>query len=137
MPDTMIAATGGCLCGKVRYRAARVSPEVSECHCGQCRRQSGHRYATVRADTDGLEIEGEDNITWFSRSADARDGFCSTCGSHLVWRGDGPDHVSLLAGSLDQPNRLAMARHIFVDDKAGYYEIDDGLPCYAGYDRPL
>jgi hypothetical protein len=30
-----------------------------------------------------------------------------------------------------------MAKHIFVDDKGGYCEITDGLPQYAGYDRPL
>jgi hypothetical protein len=30
-----------------------------------------------------------------------------------------------------------MTKHIFVDDKGDYYEITDGLPQFAGYDRPL
>jgi hypothetical protein len=34
------------------------------------------------------------------------------------------------------PTGLALASHIFVDDKSDYYEIDDGLPQFEGYDRP-
>jgi hypothetical protein len=30
-----------------------------------------------------------------------------------------------------------MAKHIFVDDKGDYYDITDGMPQFAGYDRPL
>jgi len=137
MTDTTISVTGGCLCGKVRYTAAQASPQVSECHCGQCRRQSGHRYAAVRAKTSGMVIDGEDNITWFAASTYARRGFCSACGSHLFWEGDDRDYIALLAASVDEPNALTMARHIFVEGRGAYYHMDDGLPRFEGYDRPV
>jgi hypothetical protein len=45
--------------------------------------------------------------------------------------------AGILAASLDEPSGLRMAKHIFVDDKGDYYEITDGLPRFAGYDKPL
>lgn len=137
MTDTTISVTGGCLCGKVRYRAAKASPDVAECHCSQCRRQSGHRYATIRADNQGFELERHETLAWYSASQQAERGFCAVCGSTLFWRADGSDHVALLAGSVDEPNQLRMARHIFVDDKGSCYEIDDGLPQFRDSTTPV
>ena len=137
MNATTLSVTGGCLCGKVRYRAAEADPKVAECHCGQCRRQSGHRYAAFRAKTSGLEIEGGDHITWYSASTYARRGFCSACGSHLFWVDDGRDYYGVLAASADEPNQLVMASHIFVEGRGHYYDMEDGLPQFEGYDRPV
>jgi virginiamycin B lyase len=61
----------------------------------------------------------------------------SGCGSHLFWKPSNEDYIGILAASVDEPSGLRMAKHIFVDDKGDYYEITDGLPQYAGYDRPL
>jgi hypothetical protein len=38
MSDVLQQATGGCYCGRVRYRARGVSRQVTECHCSQCRK---------------------------------------------------------------------------------------------------
>ena len=64
-------------------------------------------------------------------------GFCTACGSHLFWRSSSEDKTAILAASVDEPNSLKMFRHIFVEDKPGYYDIDDGLPRFEGYDRPV
>jgi len=136
MGETLDDVTGGCYCGRVRYRARGVSPEVTECHCSQCRRQSGHRYASTGARTSDLEIEGTDGVTWYRASPAAERGFCATCGSHLFWKRTGEDYTGLLAASLDDPGRLRLARHIFIEDKPAYYEIDDPLPQFVGYATP-
>jgi len=128
MSEALLDVSGGCHCGGVRYRAKGVDPRVTECHCSQCRRQSGHRYATTGAKTADLEIDGADKITWYRASPTAERGFCSLCGSTLFWRRNGGDRTSVLAASVDEPNQLRLAEHIFVADKGGYYEIDDGLP---------
>ncbi len=137
MSDGTLNVTGGCFCGKVRFHATGVRAGVSECHCTTCRKQTGHRYATTSAPIDTVEIEGGDNITWFSASPEARRGFCSSCGSHLFFEPVGGDHYAVLAGAIDAPNGLHMARHIFVESKGDYYEIDDGLPQFEGYDKPV
>ena len=136
MGDDIKGASGGCYCGRVRYRASRVSSEITECHCSQCRKQSGHRYASTATRSGDVEIEGTANITWFRASPDAERGFCSTCGSHLFWRSLNDDEMAILAATIDEPSGLRMSGHIFVDDKGDYYEITDGLPQFAGYDTP-
>ncbi len=137
MSDDLLPVAGGCYCGRVRYRADGVSRRVTECHCTQCRKQSGHRYATTNARTSDIRIEGADTITWFRASPDAERGFCSACGSHLFWKQSSKDYTSILAASIDEPSGLHVAKHIFVDDKGDYYGIDDGLPQFSGYDRPI
>jgi len=136
MSDDIKDVNGGCYCGKVRYRANRAGPAITECHCSQCRKQSGHRYATVHAKTDDVEIEAADGMTWFRASSDAERGFCSTCGSHLFWRSLKDGEMAILAASIDEPTGFKLAKHIFVDHMGDYYEIDDGLPRFAGYDTP-
>ena len=137
MSENLLDVSGGCYCGGVRYRASGVSPQLTECHCSQCRKQSGHRYASTGAKTSDMEIEGADNITWYRASPDAERGFCSICGSTLFWKRSDEDYTGILAASVDEPNRLEMATHIFVESKGSYYEITDGLPQYQGYDRPV
>ena len=137
MSGTSQSVSGGCYCGRVRYRASDVSRQVIECHCSQCRKQAGHRYASIEARSDAVEIDGATNITWYRASPHADRGFCSTCGSHLFWKPSGEDYIGILAASIDEPTGLQMAKHIFVEDKGDYYDITDGLPQFAGYDRPV
>ncbi|MEO3387398.1 GFA family protein [Mesorhizobium sp. CAU 1741] len=123
--------TGGCLCGGVRFSAHGALRGVLYCHCSQCRRQTGHFYAATNLAKDDLQIEGADNVTWFAASPEALRGFCATCGSALFWKGNGAEHVSIMAGAFDQPSALRGEAHIFVADKGGYYEITDGLPQFS------
>ena len=123
--------TGGCLCGAVRYEARGPLADVIACHCGQCRRQSGHFYATTTVAAECFTLTEERGLKWYSASATASRGFCGECGSVVLWQPASKDRVAILAGSLDQPTGLEMARHIFVADKGDYYEITDGLPQHA------
>ena len=136
MSDEIKDVSGGCYCGKVRYRARRVSSKLTECHCSQCRKQSGHRYATTGTKSGDVEIENAENITWFRASSAAERGFCSACGSHLFWRSSTDDKMAILAASIDEPTGLRLVGHIFVEDKADYDKITDGLPQFTGYDTP-
>jgi hypothetical protein len=133
-------ATGGCLCGAVRYRLNAPLRQVVACHCGQCRRWHGHHGAYTAAPTDALELlQGGDSLEWYRSSDRARRGFCRACGSSLFWRADGRDHVSVTAGTLDDTSGLRLAGRIFVADLAPYDAIADELPRYPqglGSDRP-
>lgn len=124
--------TGGCLCGAVRYRLGAPAGEAIACHCSQCRRQSGHYTAAVMVDWHGVAIEGQDRVTWYRSSPDARRGFCKVCGSLLFWV-SGKDGAAVFAGTLDTPTGARLASHIFVADKGDYYDITDGLPQFAAY----
>ena len=136
MPNEHTHYTGQCLCGAVRFEVRGPLTEPHACHCGQCRRQSGHYVVGTEAKRADLALTEERGLAWYRSSEWARRGFCGDCGSVLFWDNDG-DLIGLNAGSLDQPTGLTLARHIFVDDKADYYEIDDDLPKFAGSTTPL
>ncbi|WP_299910781.1 GFA family protein [uncultured Paracoccus sp.] len=116
--------SGSCLCGQVRFEGQWGSDPLRACHCGQCRRWSGHVWAAALADR--LEITGE--VTWFRSSAQAERGFCPTCGSSLFWHRLGSDKIDVAAGCVDAPTGIVLSGHIYVADKGDYYAIDDGLP---------
>ena len=122
--------TGACLCGAVRLRVEGQLGKVTFCHCGQCRRQTGLYYASTNAREADLTIEGADNIGWYESSEHGRRGFCRVCGSALLWKRQGADHISIQAGTLDKPTHLQGGCHIYCADKGDFYEIDDGLPQY-------
>ncbi|WP_232962658.1 GFA family protein [Paracoccus tegillarcae] len=115
---------GACLCGEVRFSGQPGSSDVTACHCGQCRKWSGHVWASFHLEQP--RIAGP--VRWFASSSEAERGFCSNCGSVLFWRPLGRDTVSFSPGALDNPTGLALTGHIFVADKGDYYQIADGLP---------
>jgi hypothetical protein len=119
---------GSCLCGAVHYLAEGPLTGVVACHCTQCRKQTGHYFASTNVADDKLSITGQENLTWYSASADAKRGFCRICGSTLFWKHRKDPYTAVLAGSFDGKTGLKMKEHIFCADKGDYYEITDGLP---------
>jgi hypothetical protein len=129
---------GGCLCGAVRYRLKGPLRHFVACHCGQCRKTHGHYPAYTALPSASLALVMADGLRWYRSSDAAERGFCGTCGASLFWRRIGDELVSVAAGTLDDTEGLALAEHIFVSDKAGYYQLDDDLPKHAaGLASPL
>ena len=132
-------ATGGCLCGGVRYEIHGPLRDVIACHCSQCRRMTGHFLAATAASREHFMLTAADTLQWYSASPEARRGFCRICGSTLFWDGKGRGYLSIAAGSLDGPTSLKLVQHIYVADKGDYYTIDDGQPQaeQAGFSVPI
>lgn len=122
---------GSCLCGTVGFEVSGELRGVVYCHCSQCRKQSGFVFAATDVDEKYLKVSGEENISWFQASDEAKRGFCKTCGSALFWKSLGSDKISIMAGAFDQPSGLSQDSHIFVSDKGDFYEIHDDLPQFA------
>jgi hypothetical protein len=127
--------TGGCACGGIRYEITAQPGPISFCHCGQCRRQHSHVGAYTTFPKDALRLVKAETLTWYQSSETARRGFCSRCGSGVIWEGAGLPRIDVAAGTLDEPTGLRADKHIWVDFKGDYYEIgDDGLPRKASTD---
>jgi hypothetical protein len=112
----------------VTFEVGGELPPPDACHCSQCRRSSGHYFASTDVARASLTVRGEDKVTWFRSSEKVRRGFCSTCGSPLFWDPIGKDWIGIAMGAFDKPTGTKLALHIFVADKGDYYEIADGLP---------
>ncbi len=119
---------GSCLCGGVRFEVTCELPAPDACHCVQCRKHSGHYFASTNVPRTAISINGEENVTWYQSSAKVRRGFCSKCGSSLFWDPPARDWIAVAMGAFDSPTGTHLAMHIFVAEKGDYYEIADGLP---------
>lgn len=123
---------GGCLCGAVRYEVRGRLRQIVVCHCGQCRRWTGHVVAATRTRRENLTILKDAALAWFESSPGVWRGFCGACGSSLFWTQSGGERVSIMAGSLDDPRGLRIAAHAAVADRAPYEDLTDDLPHLPG-----
>lgn len=130
-PDTR--ARGRCECGAVAFSVRIRDAGVTICHCSQCRRTSGHVWASVHAEFADLEFLEDRGLTWFASSGWAQRGFCRMCGSNLFYRLKSEDGIAIAAGALDGPTGLHAKKHIFVADKGDYYDIADDVPQVEQY----
>ena len=117
---------GSCLCGAITFTVTGPLPRPNACHCVQCRKQSGHVWASVDVDRSALTVSGAP--TWFASSDKVRRGFCATCGSFLFWDPLAGDKTAVAMGAFEGPTGTRLALHIFTAQKGDYYDIADGLP---------
>jgi hypothetical protein len=128
---------GRCLCGAVQYEVRGPLRPVVYCHCGMCRRTSGHFVAATACAREDLVLKSSASLQWYQSSAAARRGFCNQCGSNLFWEPLGEGRMSIMAGTLDAPTGLTAQGHIFVAEAGDYYQITDSLPQSATWGQPL
>ena len=134
MTEKPLRATGGCLCGGVRYEIRGDLGDVVACHCSQCARTSGNFVAAANCAVADLTLVSDGSLAWYRSSDIAERGFCNVCGGSLFWKAIDSDEIAVMAGTLDQPTGLHVAEHIYVGSKSDYYEITDGLRQHDTWD---
>ena len=118
---------GSCLCGSVSFQVNGDLTPPAACHCGQCRKQSGHFWCATNAQDADFTLTSDKSLRWYDASDRATRGFCGNCGSFLFWKRKGASRIAIAMGAFDQSTGLALARHIFVADKGDYYQITDDI----------
>jgi hypothetical protein len=118
--------TGSCLCGGVTYELHGELDDVIACHCTQCRKQSGHYWASTHTRDADLRVTARRTLRWYRSSPGIQRGFCNACGSTLFWKRDGSSQTSVCVGTIDGKTGLKLGGHIFLDNAGDYYEIAGG-----------
>ena len=118
--------SGSCNCKGVTFTVTEGATGFSVCHCGQCRKQSGHVWASGYAPEEHVRITGD--VRWYEASSTAKRGFCPVCGAFLFWKSNDEPNMSFALGALDGPTGVSLQKHIFTASKGDYYDISDGLP---------
>ena len=123
-------ATGGCLCGAVRFGLKEKLSPVGFCHCSLCRRASGvGSNAVLNTRRDRFEwLSGEDHVQVYATASGWKTLFCRTCGCPVPHVLSDGQRVLVPAGALDGDPDLAHAGHIFVGSKARWEVIGDDAP---------
>ena len=103
--------TGGCLCGSIRY-AVRFSeslpfpPVSSTCQCTMCRKWTASlvaQFIVIRPEQIYPPLDSNTEYKEYMSSRNRFRGFCSDCGSPLIWRSDDDQStVDLYIGTLDE-----------------------------------
>ena len=114
------AITGGCFCGAIRYRVSATTgaPFVT--------------WATFPAAafvfTAGMPAE-------LRATPRAVRQLCAACGTALTFRETArPGSVDVTVGSMDHPDAMVPAAHIWTSSQLAWLRLGDDLPRHAGED---
>jgi hypothetical protein len=135
VPETMSEATrtGGCQCGRVRYRIVGEPKAVTACHCTECQRQSGSAFGmSAIVEREQLTLEAGD-LRSFSRVGDSglsvESFFCGECGTRIYHRLERmPGTLNVKAGTLDDTRSLSPAVHVWLASKQAWVLLPEGVP---------
>lgn len=128
----MAGATGGCMCGAVRYECTGTPMFMGNCHCRDCQRASGSAYApAIGVPRSAVTITGD--VKYYESKADsgnmAKRGFCANCGSRLFSLPPfAPDLMVILATSLDDPSIFKPGMDIYTSSAQAWDHMDPALP---------
>ena len=122
---------GRCECGRVQYEVTGEIADFSHCHCSQCQRLHGAAFASFGGvPRDRFRyVSGESDLKTYASSETSDRLFCGNCGSNiLVDYKPEPDVLYITMGTVDGDPKCPPGYHQFVESKAAWYEIRDGLP---------
>jgi hypothetical protein len=126
-----VSISGGCLCGAVRFSAEPPVLFSAHCHCHWCRRAHGAAFVTWLGVQDATFAitSGKDVFRWYESSAESARGFCSTCGTTLLFRSKlaaGEMHIALAC--VDDAEQYPPKVHVFWEAHAKWNDAFDSLP---------
>lgn len=100
--------SGGCQCGRIRFRAASLRDNPHVCHCRMCQKATGNFFAALVGVpyTDFSWTRG--TPAEFHSSEKARRGFCRDCGTPLYYRHEDNQHISISIGAFDAPASIPL-----------------------------
>lgn len=121
--------SGGCHCGRLRYRFDAPLVDIAHCHCSDCRRSSGGILTTwITVPLASFQwLSG--TPTEYASSATCTRSFCPTCGAHLtLFTRLSPETLDVTVATLDHPEQAPADRHIWVQSGLPWLQVDPQLP---------
>jgi hypothetical protein len=119
--------TGGCLCGAVRYEATVSESENWYCHCRMCQKATGSAVSTSAIIKKSQLRMLKGTAKYYQSSTDIERGFCDNCGSPMFFRPIKEDWISILSGTLDDPEVAPPEGHYGIESRISWLKIVDDL----------
>jgi len=88
--------SSSCECRAVTFSVEGPLGPTWACNCSQCRKTSGHYWASTEVLNVQLKLIKDGGLEWYRSSQQARRGFCVARGSSLFWQENGEDTTQLL-----------------------------------------
>lgn len=117
---------GQCLCETVSFEILTDIPQLYQCHCSLCRKQSGaaSNCGTFVATADFCWRSGQDNVNNWRKDSGFSSSFCKTCGSPVPNILGDTELMFIPVGVLADVKRSVVA-HLYCDSKASWDVIAD------------
>ncbi|MFH1852496.1 MAG: GFA family protein [Candidatus Neomarinimicrobiota bacterium] len=129
MPET--TAAGACLCGAVKFEITLPTKWCAHCHCTLCRRSHGAAFVTwFGVATEQFRfIAGEEQVKWYFSAPESQRGFCTTCGSQILFRSTKwPSEMHISLSNMNDPIDRQPTIHVYFDTHVDWLEFNDDLP---------
>ena len=113
-----ISYKGACVCGAIGFSFMGAPRFCAECVCESCRKAHGASvvgWVGVRAEQFSID-RGESMLRWYQSSAESQRGFCSACGTRILFRSNKwPDEIHMAMANIE-------TSHSFVSTKVTFFE---------------
>jgi hypothetical protein len=121
---------GSCHCQSVKFEVSGPVHRFTYCHCPDCRKVHGTPFSSnLVVASSGFKITaGEESLADYQSSPGKFRRFCKKCGAHVYARMNSRPEVAIVrAGLLDEDPGIRPQNHIWVSQKAPWFEITDSL----------
>ena len=102
--------TGSCMCRSVEFSFTGKPRFVKECVCESCRIAHG-ASAVGWVGVKSLQFRldsGESKLRWYRSSVESERGFCSECGTRILFRSSKwPNEIHMALACISSPHDLA------------------------------
>ncbi len=128
---------GGCLCGKVRFRASQRPMRTLACHCRFCQRVTGSSYFAESMFAMNAVTFNAGQLSCYEHISDDSQKrvfvhFCPSCGTTVSltferW----PDLRGIARGCYDDPNAVTVSSHIWTQSAQTGTALPPDIDCFA------
>ncbi|NKB63497.1 MAG: aldehyde-activating protein [Gammaproteobacteria bacterium] len=118
------------MCGSISFELVVNDGKIYQCHCSKCRKVSGSasNSAMVIDRSRFRWIGGESDIQQFVQASGFQSWFCPTCGSPVPNLTSGDKSYWIPMGLVEGNVDARIVKHVFVESKANWEVIPDGIP---------
>lgn len=122
--------TGGCYCGRVRYKLVEMPKSCGICHCRSCRRIAGAESVGWAVFDVGVFSFTSERPEEFRSSPGVERSFCGTCGTTLTYENEGRALIDVTLASLDDSEVLTPTKETWCQDRISWNQLNDSLSHY-------
>ena len=124
--------TGKCLCGEVTYEISGDPVLQGNCHCIDCRKNTGAGFATILFFKEEQVAQLRGKTSSFQYKSDSGNSktklFCQRCGSVVLGNNSGrPGIMSVYVGTLDDASFVTPQFNVYTSRALPFVKIDESL----------
>ena len=124
--------TGKCLCGEVKYEVLGEPVFQGNCHCIDCRKNTGAGFATILFFKEEQVVQLSGKTSSFKYKADSGNSkikfFCQRCGSCVFGTNSGREGIkSIYVGTIDNASFVKPQFNVYTSRALPYININESL----------